>query len=72
MPHPTDPSGFTIEEAGERDVPLILAFIRELAEYERLAHEVVLDEPQLHAHLFGERPYAEVLLAESLGLLEAA
>ena len=35
--------------------------IRALAEYERLAHEVILDENQLREHLFGPRPYAEVL-----------
>jgi GNAT superfamily N-acetyltransferase len=45
------------------DVPLILAFIKDLAEYERLAHEVVADEAQLRATLFGPRPAAEVLIA---------
>ncbi len=43
-------------------MPLILSLIRELAEFERLAHEVVADEPGLHAALFGPRPAAEVLL----------
>jgi GNAT superfamily N-acetyltransferase len=46
------------------DTATILAFIRELAEYERLAEEAVADEPTLAAALFGERPYAEVVLAE--------
>ena len=41
--------------------------IRALADYERLSHEVVLDELRLHAHLFGPRPFAEVLLAEAAG-----
>jgi GNAT superfamily N-acetyltransferase len=45
------------------DVPTILAFIKDLAEYERLAHEVVADEARLRATLFGARPAAEVLLA---------
>ncbi len=46
------------------DAGLILAFIRELGEYERLSHEVVADEAGLAAQLFGERPRAEVLIAE--------
>ena len=44
-------------------MPLILALIRELAEFERLAHEVVADEAQLEQHLFGTRPAAEVIMA---------
>ena len=44
-------------------MPLILALIRELAEFERLAHEVVADEALLEQHLFGTRPAAEVLIA---------
>ena len=43
---------------------LILSFIRELAEYERLSHEVVATEEALRDHLFGERPVAEVVIAE--------
>jgi GNAT superfamily N-acetyltransferase len=42
----------------------VLAFIRELADYERLAHDVVADEAALRATLFGARPAAEVLIAE--------
>jgi GNAT superfamily N-acetyltransferase len=49
------------------DVPLILRFIRELAEYERLAHQVVADEAGLAVALFGPRPYAEVVIAEAAG-----
>src|SRR5436309_13492557 len=49
------------------DTPTIARLIRALAEYERLAHEVVLDEGRLRDHLFGPRPYAEVLLAEEAG-----
>lgn len=45
------------------DVPHILAFIRELAEYERLSHEVVATEELLATSLFGPRPDAEVLIA---------
>jgi len=51
-----------IRPATERDVPLILSLIRELAEYERLSHEIVATEEILRDSLFGERPAAEVLL----------
>ena len=50
-----------------QDVPSIAELIRALAEYERLSHEVVLCEADLREHLFGARPYAEVLLAEEAG-----
>jgi GNAT superfamily N-acetyltransferase len=46
------------------DLPQVLAFIRQLAEYERLAHEVHATEAGLREHLFGPSPAAEVLLAE--------
>jgi GNAT superfamily N-acetyltransferase len=49
------------------DTATILAFIRELAEYEKLLHEVVADEPSIRATLFGVRPAAEVLIAELAG-----
>ncbi len=52
-----------IEAAVPSDVPVILGFIRELAEYEHLEHQVVADEATLRSELFGERPFAEVLLA---------
>ena len=53
----------TIRDATPADVPLVLEFIRGLAEYERLAHEVVATEELLRRTLFGERRVAEVLLA---------
>ena len=56
-----------VREASAADVPLILSFIRELAEYERLTHEVVATEDGLRETLFGEHPYAEVLIAEHDG-----
>jgi GNAT superfamily N-acetyltransferase len=54
----------TLRPATEADVPHILGFIRELAAYEKLEHQVVATEAQLAAHLFGPRPAAEVVLAE--------
>ncbi len=56
-----------IRPATSADTPVIAALIRGLAEYERLSHAVTLDETQLHEHLFGPRPFAEVLLAQDAG-----
>lgn len=56
-----------IRPARPEDVPSIAAFIRELAEYERLSQEVTLKEGDLKEHLFGKRRYAEVLIAEENG-----
>jgi GNAT superfamily N-acetyltransferase len=52
-----------IREATEADIPVIVWFIRQLAEYERLLHEAVMTEETLRESLFGSRPGAEVLLA---------
>jgi len=56
-----------IEEAGEGDVALILSFIKELAEYERLSHEVSATEELLRESLFGGRATAEVRIAYADG-----
>ena len=52
-----------VRAATPLDVPLILTFIRELATYEKLAHEVVTSTADLHAALFGERPVVEAVIA---------
>ena len=57
----------TIRPAARDEVPLVLDFIRELARYERLEHEVSASEAQLSEVLFGDRPYAEVVFACSGG-----
>ena len=57
-------SGLDIRFARAGDTALVLDFIRGLAEYERLAHEVEADEDGLRETLFGDRPAAEVLIAE--------
>jgi GNAT superfamily N-acetyltransferase len=54
----------TIRFAQVADVPRILEFVRQLAEYERLAHEAVASEADLSAALFGADAVAEVLIAE--------
>lgn len=56
-----------IRPAVPADVPTIAGLIRELAVYERLAHETVGSEATLREHLFGSRLYAEVLLADDDG-----
>ena len=56
-----------IREATEADVPLILQFIRDLAEYERLADRVTATEEQIRRTLFGNPRFAEVLIAEEDG-----
>jgi GNAT superfamily N-acetyltransferase len=56
-----------IRNATADDTQAIAELIRGLAEYERLAHEVAFDEEELRRNLFGERRYAEVLLAEEAG-----
>jgi GNAT superfamily N-acetyltransferase len=60
----TSIGNISIRAARDQDVPTILGFIRELAEYEKLSHEVVATESMLQQHLFGARPVAEVLIAE--------
>ena len=54
----------SIRPATPADLPLIAQFIRDLADYEKLAHEVRFDEAVLGDRLFGARPYAEVLIGE--------
>jgi GNAT superfamily N-acetyltransferase len=53
-----------IRPASVGDVPLILRFVRELAAYEKLTHEVTATEDLLRRNLFGEHSSTEVLLAE--------
>jgi len=56
-----------IRSATSADIPGILQLIRALSDYEKLSDQVVITEAQLREHLFGPRPYAEVLLAEDTG-----
>src|SRR5215471_18119005 len=60
----TDPV-FQIRLARPDDVPVILALIHELAEYERAPNEVIATENLLRENLFGPNPAAEVLLGEA-------
>lgn len=56
-----------IRAAHADDIDIIRGFILALAEYEKLAHEVKADRATLARYLFGERPMAEVLIAEHAG-----
>ena len=57
----------TIRPATEADLGTIEELIRALAAYERMSDEVVMDARLLRQGLFGDRPYAEVLIAEGDG-----
>ena len=59
--------GLVLRMAGAADAELILEFVRELAEYERLSHAVTADAVTLREALFGSRPAAEVVIAEYEG-----
>ena len=52
-----------IHDATEADVPLILSLITALAEYERLAHEVVATEAMVRDSFFGPAPHAHAVIA---------
>jgi len=56
-----------IRQASEPDVPLILQFIKALAEYERMSDKVVTTEDRLRRTLFGQPRFAEVLIGEEDG-----
>jgi GNAT superfamily N-acetyltransferase len=56
-------TGVSIRSAEETEAGLVLQFIRELAEFEHLSHEVVATEEALRQALFGPRRYAEVVFA---------
>lgn len=53
---------FEIRQATPDDVPLILAFIKELAEYEKLSHEVIATEKILQDSLFGANSHTQVII----------
>lgn len=55
---------FRIRHSTTQDAALILGFIRELAEYEKLAHEVTATEQDIQTQLFGAQPRAECVIAE--------
>jgi len=64
----TLPADLVIREALADDCELIIALIQELADYEKLSHEVEATTENLRESLFGSNRYAEVLIAEYQGL----
>lgn len=59
--------GLVIRDATPGDVPLMLTFIRELAEFEKLLDQVTATEATLLESLFGQSPAAKALIAEHNG-----
>lgn len=57
----------TIRAATPEDVPLIIRFIRELADYEKALHEAIATEKQLHDALFCENPRVESVICNVNG-----
>ena len=53
----------TIRPAKPEEAPLILAFISDLAEYEKLSHDVHATLDDVQEAIFGEKPHAECLVA---------
>ena len=62
MAFSTNTHGFQIRSATKSDVPTILSFVKKLADYERLSHEVIATEESLRKTLFGRQPGAEVAI----------
>lgn len=56
-------AAFRIDPAVEADVPVILALIRDLAEYEKLSDQVTATEADIARSLFGDPPRAEAVIA---------
>ena len=63
MPEPVAMTATRIDAATPADVSDILRLIKALADYERLAHEVVANESMIHEAPFGAAPKAEALIA---------
>lgn len=61
-------SNISIRIAEKKDVPLILEFVKGLAEFENLSHLVKASEESLKKYMFGEKSYAEVFFAELDGV----
>ena len=64
----TTSPNFTIRAATESDAAIILDLIKDLAEYERLSHEVEATADDIRKSLFGDRAVAEALIGEVDGL----
>ncbi len=67
----SSPAPFALRAAELRDVTAIVELIRALAEFEELTHLLQVTSEKLRPHLFGEKPVAEALVAESEGVVVA-
>jgi GNAT superfamily N-acetyltransferase len=56
--------GFSIRKTEKKDVPLILTFIKKIAEYEKLSDQVVTNESMLEKCMFSANPVAEAIIGE--------
>lgn len=68
MPENERKSSLSIRTAKKEDVPLILEFVKGIAEFENLSHLVTATEESLMESMFGKIPYAEVFFAELDGV----
>jgi len=68
MPENERKSGLSIRTAKKEDVPLILEFVKGIAEFENLSQLVTATEESLMESMFGKIPYAEVFFAELDGI----
>jgi GNAT superfamily N-acetyltransferase len=66
MSVPSSANGLFIRATREEDAPLILDFIKGIAEYEKMSHEVEATEELLRESIFVKHQ-AEVLIAEHAG-----
>lgn len=68
MPENEKKSGLNIRTAKKEDVPLILEFVKGIAEFENISHLVTATEESLKESMFGKTAYAEVFFAELEGV----
>lgn len=61
------PDRVILRAAAPADVAVLFELIRSLAEYEKLSHAFTGSAAELQQHLFGDRPYAEAMIAECDG-----
>lgn len=67
MENGSQENSITVRHTSEQDIPLIMEFVRSLADFEGLSDHVLSTEDTLREALFGERIYAEVIVAEANG-----
>jgi GNAT superfamily N-acetyltransferase len=73
MDSTANPSSFPyhLRPAEARDAEAIVGLVTELAEFEKLTHQLELTAERLQRHLFGARPAAEAVVAEVDGTVVA-